>query len=153
MIDTSSSELPPRDVRLAAQALRDAASRWVHISTVSVYSGWPHQTLTESSEVLDCPSDADKSFGHTGSDGSPTKYGYQKAGGERAVSPYRAGARARRVVPSREPRSKAAADSSAQASGEDPKQTDAVPIRPHRRLHRQDLTRPHTAITPAVEDL
>jgi nucleoside-diphosphate-sugar epimerase len=86
VIDTSSSELPPRDVRLAAQALRDVASQWVHVSTVSVYAGWPHQTLTESSEVLDCPSGADESFGYTGSDGSPTKYGFQKAGGERAVS-------------------------------------------------------------------
>ncbi|MEU8570683.1 NAD-dependent epimerase/dehydratase family protein [Streptomyces pathocidini] len=86
VIDTSSSELPPRDVRLAAQALRDAGSRWVHVSTVSVYAGWPHQTLTESSEVLECPSDADEFFGYTGADGSPTKYGFQKAGGERAVS-------------------------------------------------------------------
>ncbi|MEW1828407.1 NAD-dependent epimerase/dehydratase family protein [Streptomyces sp. NPDC088196] len=86
VIDTSSSELPPRDVRLAAQALRDAASRWVHVSTVSVYAGWPHQTLTEASEVLECPSDADASFGYTGADGSPTKYGFQKAGGERAVT-------------------------------------------------------------------
>ncbi|EGX55418.1 NAD-dependent epimerase/dehydratase [Streptomyces zinciresistens K42] len=66
MIDTSSSGLPPRDVRLAAQALRDAASRWVHVSTASVCSGWPHRTPAESSEVLDCPSDADESFGHSG---------------------------------------------------------------------------------------
>ncbi|WP_153450387.1 NAD-dependent epimerase/dehydratase family protein [Streptomyces smaragdinus] len=86
VIDTSSSELPPRDVRLAAHALRDAASRWVHVSTVSVYAGWPHRTLTEASEVLECPSDADRSFGYTGEDGSPTKYGFQKAGGERAVA-------------------------------------------------------------------
>ncbi|HEY8986202.1 MAG TPA: NAD-dependent epimerase/dehydratase family protein [Streptomyces sp.] len=86
VIDTSSSELAPREVRLAAQALRDAASRWVHVSTVSVYAGWPHRTLTESSEVLECPPDADTSFGYTGADGSPTKYGFQKAGGERAVS-------------------------------------------------------------------
>lgn len=86
VIDTSSSEFPPRDVRLAAQALRDAVARWVHVSTVSVYAGWPHHTLTEESEVLECPSDADESFGYTGADGSPTKYGFQKAGGERAVA-------------------------------------------------------------------
>ncbi|UIX33308.1 NAD-dependent epimerase/dehydratase family protein [Streptomyces sp. GQFP] len=86
VIDTSSSELPPRDVRLAAQALREATSRWVHVSTVSVYAGWPHRTLTEASDVLECPSDADASFGYTGADGSPTKYGFQKAGGERAVA-------------------------------------------------------------------
>lgn len=86
VIDTSSSELPPRDVRLAAQALRDAASRWVHVSTVSVYAGWPHEPLTEWSEVLQCPADADESFGYTGADGSPTKYGFQKAGGDRAIA-------------------------------------------------------------------
>ncbi|MEV0480327.1 NAD-dependent epimerase/dehydratase family protein [Streptomyces sp. NPDC050508] len=86
VIDTSSSELPPRDVRLAAQALRDTTSRWVHVSTVSVYAGWPHQPLTDSAEVLDCPPDADGSFGYTGADGSPTKYGFQKAGGERAIT-------------------------------------------------------------------
>ncbi|WP_416962498.1 NAD-dependent epimerase/dehydratase family protein [Streptomyces sp. Agncl-13] len=86
VVDTSSSEFPPRDVRLAAQALRDAVARWVHVSTVSVYTGWPHHRLTEESEVLECPSDADESFGYTGADGSPTKYGFQKAGGERAVA-------------------------------------------------------------------
>ncbi|MER6998708.1 NAD-dependent epimerase/dehydratase family protein [Streptomyces sp. NPDC000410] len=86
VIDTSSSELPPRDVRLAAQALRDRAARWVHISTVSVYAGWPHRTLTEDATLLDCPPDADETHGHTGADGSPTKYGFQKAGGERAIA-------------------------------------------------------------------
>ncbi|MFE0192591.1 NAD-dependent epimerase/dehydratase family protein [Streptomyces sp. NPDC058989] len=85
VIDTSSSELPPRGVRLAAQALSDQAARWVHVSTVSVYAGWPHQRLTEDSELLDCPADADGTYGYTGEDGSPTIYGFQKAGGERAV--------------------------------------------------------------------
>lgn len=86
VIDTSSSEPPPRDVRLAARALCGAVGRWVHVSTVSVYAGWPHQPLTEACEILECPSDADESFGYTGADGSPTKYGFQKAGGERAVA-------------------------------------------------------------------
>lgn len=85
VIDTSSSELPPCDVLLSTSALRDHAARWVHISTVSVYSGWPHQPLTENSALLECPANADASFGYTGKDGSPTKYGFQKAGGERAV--------------------------------------------------------------------
>ena len=86
VIDTSSSELSPREVGLAARSLQDRAGRWVHISTVSVYEGWPHQPLTEKSTLLDCPADADASFGYTGEDGSPTQYGFQKAGGERAVS-------------------------------------------------------------------
>jgi nucleoside-diphosphate-sugar epimerase len=85
VIDTSSSELAPRDVLSAATSLRKRARRWVHISTVSVYEGWPHQPLTEESPLLACPADADESFGYTGEDGSPTQYGFQKAGGERAV--------------------------------------------------------------------
>lgn len=85
VIDTSSSDLSPRDVLLAAAALRDQAARWVHISTVSVYAGWPHQHLTDNSELLACPEDADGEYGYTGDDGSPTTYGFQKAGGERAV--------------------------------------------------------------------
>jgi nucleoside-diphosphate-sugar epimerase len=85
VIDTSSSEFPPRDVLLATETLRPVAARWVHISTVSVYQGWPHHPLTEDSPLLECPPDADESYGHTGPDGSPTKYGFQKAGGEAAV--------------------------------------------------------------------
>ncbi|MFB7512871.1 NAD-dependent epimerase/dehydratase family protein [Streptomyces sp. NPDC056144] len=86
IIDTSSSELPPRDVLLATSELADRAQRWVHISTVSVYEGWPHEPLTEDSPLLQCPPDADGSFGYTGENGSPTQYGFQKAGGERAVA-------------------------------------------------------------------
>ncbi|WP_435208281.1 NAD-dependent epimerase/dehydratase family protein [Streptomyces sp. bgisy034] len=86
VVDTSSSELAPRDVLLAARALADQVARWVHVSTVSVYADWPLHPLTESSPLLDCPADADDTFGYTGEDGSPTKYGFQKAGGERAVS-------------------------------------------------------------------
>ncbi|MFE1787188.1 NAD-dependent epimerase/dehydratase family protein [Streptomyces sp. NPDC059525] len=85
VIDTSSSEFSPRDVLLATEALRPVVARWVHVSTVSVYQGWPHHPLTEDSPLLECPPDADESFGHTGPDGSPTKYGFQKAGGEAAV--------------------------------------------------------------------
>ncbi|MFF9001489.1 NAD-dependent epimerase/dehydratase family protein [Streptomyces achromogenes] len=85
VVDTSSSDLPPRDVLLAATALRKVARRWVHVSTVSVYQGWPHQPLTDDSPLLNCPAEADESYGYTGADGSPTVYGFQKAGGERAV--------------------------------------------------------------------
>ncbi|MFJ4918503.1 NAD-dependent epimerase/dehydratase family protein [Streptomyces sp. NPDC088725] len=85
VIDTSSSELSPRDVLVAARALREATGRWIHVSTVSVYAGWPHQHLTEESPLLEAPFDADEHFGYTGEDGSPTRYGFQKAGGEAAV--------------------------------------------------------------------
>ncbi|MFI0961354.1 NAD-dependent epimerase/dehydratase family protein [Streptomyces sp. NPDC021080] len=86
VIDTSSSDLAPRDVLVAATALRPVVHRWVHISTVSVYQGWPHLPLTDDSPLLECPPDADESYGYTGADGSPTQYGFQKAGGERAVT-------------------------------------------------------------------
>ncbi|MDH6118040.1 NAD-dependent epimerase/dehydratase family protein [Kitasatospora sp. GAS204B] len=86
VIDTSSTELSPRGVLLSTTELRDQVRHWVHISTVSVYQGWPHRKLTEDSPVLDCPPDADETFGYTGPDGSPTIYGFQKAGGERAVT-------------------------------------------------------------------
>lgn len=86
VIDTSSSDLPPRDVLLSTTALGEAARRWVHISTVSVYAGWPNEPVSEDSTLLDCPADADATFGYTGADGSPTRYGFQKAGGERAVT-------------------------------------------------------------------
>lgn len=39
VIDTSSSELAPRDVLLATTTLQTRAQRWIHISTVSVYEG------------------------------------------------------------------------------------------------------------------
>ncbi|MFJ8852388.1 NAD-dependent epimerase/dehydratase family protein [Streptomyces sp. NPDC102437] len=86
VIDTSSSDLPPRDVLLATSALKDCAARWIHVSTVSVYKGWPHSHLADDSELLECPADADENYGYTGEDGSPTIYGFQKSGGERAVT-------------------------------------------------------------------
>ncbi|MFJ4990375.1 NAD-dependent epimerase/dehydratase family protein [Streptomyces sp. NPDC088732] len=86
VIDTSSSDFAPREVLQATTSLRTVVRRWVHVSTVSVYQGWPNQALTDSSPLLDCPADADASYGYTGEDGSPTLYGFQKAGGERAVT-------------------------------------------------------------------
>ncbi|MFJ9523117.1 NAD-dependent epimerase/dehydratase family protein [Kitasatospora sp. NPDC101801] len=85
VIDTSSTELSPRGVFLSTTILRPHVTRWVHVSTVSVYQGWPHHRLTEDGPILDSPPDADETFGYTGPDGSPTVYGFQKAGGERAV--------------------------------------------------------------------
>ncbi|MFE7131429.1 NAD-dependent epimerase/dehydratase family protein [Streptomyces sp. NPDC057638] len=86
VIDTSSGELAPREVGIVVSALRGRVARWVHVSTVSVYAEWPRARLTEGSELLECPADADASVGFTGPDGTPTRYGFQKAGGERAVS-------------------------------------------------------------------
>jgi nucleoside-diphosphate-sugar epimerase len=87
VVDTSASELAPRDVLMGAQALKDAAGRYVYVSTVSVYRGWPDEPLTEESEVLDGPADADAGYGTmpAGWAGPDMHYGRQKAGAERAV--------------------------------------------------------------------
>jgi nucleoside-diphosphate-sugar epimerase len=87
VIDTSASDLAPRDVLAATRALAGQAARWVHISTVSVYRGWPDERLTADSPILDAPADADADYGRmpAGAPGPNVHYGRQKAGAERAV--------------------------------------------------------------------
>ncbi|RBM11373.1 NAD-dependent epimerase [Streptomyces sp. PT12] len=84
VIDTSSADLAPRHVLAAARALEPVARRYVYVSTVNAYRGWPDEPLTESSPLLDAPPDAGEEYGR---DGSPAAYyGTQKAGSERAVA-------------------------------------------------------------------
>jgi 2'-hydroxyisoflavone reductase len=83
VIDTSGNV--PRVVRDGARVLADHADRYLFISTVSVYEGWPVEPLTEESAILECPADAGPDFGTDDPRGYPTKYGFQKAGCERAV--------------------------------------------------------------------
>lgn len=87
VIDTSASSLAPREVLSGARALADAAGRYVYVSTVSAYRGWPDEPLTEASPILDGPADADSNYGKMpdGWDGPDLHYGRQKAGTERAV--------------------------------------------------------------------
>ncbi|MDT3397521.1 NAD-dependent epimerase/dehydratase family protein [Streptomyces sp. B1866] len=87
VVDTSASDLAPRQVLAAARALEGAAGRYVYVSTVSAYQGWPDEPLTEGSVVLDGPPDADEDYGRMpeGWDGPDLHYGRQKAGAERAV--------------------------------------------------------------------
>lgn len=87
VIDTSSSELPPRDVLAGANALESVAGRYIYISTVNAYRGWPDEPLTETSELLDGPPDADGDYGRLpeGWEGPDWYYGRQKAGAERAA--------------------------------------------------------------------
>ncbi|MFM9371902.1 NAD-dependent epimerase/dehydratase family protein [Streptomyces sp. Da 82-17] len=87
VIDTSASELAPRDVLAGAQALAPVAGRYVYISTVNAYRGWPNEPLSEVSEVLDGPADADINYGRlpVDWDGPDWYYGRQKAGSERAA--------------------------------------------------------------------
>lgn len=58
--------------------------RFVFVSSVSAYRGWPLEPLTEESEVLDCPPTAGADYGYEGDPG-PSVYGFTKAGCERAV--------------------------------------------------------------------
>ena len=80
-----SSGQVPNVVLASARALSDAA-HYVFVSSVSAYVGWPVEPLTEESEVLQCPADADGDFGADDPRGYPTQYGYLKAGCERAVT-------------------------------------------------------------------
>ena len=82
VVDTSG--YTARNVLDVARALEPVAGRYVSVSTVSVYAGWPREPLSEDSPVLEAPPDAGPGFGEDVEDG-PTRYGYQKAGCERAV--------------------------------------------------------------------
>ncbi|WP_327074419.1 sugar nucleotide-binding protein [Kitasatospora purpeofusca] len=88
VVDTSASELSPRAVLAGTRALEPVVGRYVYISTVSVYEGWPSEALTVDSPVLDGPADAGPDYGRLPEDwtGPDTHYGRQKAGAERAVT-------------------------------------------------------------------
>jgi 2'-hydroxyisoflavone reductase len=83
VIDTSG--YVPRQVLAACEQLEPVTGRYVFMSTVSVYRGWPVEPLSEASEVLYCPPDAGPDYGEDAEDG-PTAYGYQKSGCELAVT-------------------------------------------------------------------
>ncbi|MEU3648763.1 NAD-dependent epimerase/dehydratase family protein [Lentzea sp. NPDC034063] len=74
----------PREVLAMSQALEPVVGRYVFISTVSAYEGWPTEPLSEDSAVLECPPDAGPDYGYDGDPG-PSIYGFTKAGSERAV--------------------------------------------------------------------
>ncbi|MFP8959123.1 NAD-dependent epimerase/dehydratase family protein [Streptomyces nanhaiensis] len=88
VVDTSASELAPRDVLAGARVLEPVAGRYVYVSTVNAYRGWPTEPLSEDSELLDGPPDADIDYGRLPADwdGPDWYYGRQKAGAERAVA-------------------------------------------------------------------
>jgi len=82
VLDTSG--FVPRETLEVARALEPVVSRYVFVSTVSVYRDWPIKPLVDESAVLDAPSDAGPDFGYDGDPG-PSVYGFTKAGCERAV--------------------------------------------------------------------
>jgi 2'-hydroxyisoflavone reductase len=61
VVDTSG--YVPREVLAGCERLAPVTSRYVFMSTVSVYRGWPVEPLSETSEVLRCPADAGPDFG------------------------------------------------------------------------------------------
>lgn len=85
VVDTSA--YTPEAVDLAAWSLKDRAGRYMLISTVNAYRGWPTEPLTDGSQV----------YGVTGASSSPVptaaevlapsgiSYGQGKAAGERAL--------------------------------------------------------------------
>ncbi len=84
VIDTSSADFAPYRILAGARALEPVAGRYVYVSTVNAYRGWPNESLTEASPLLDAPPDAGDEYGR---ELSPAAYyGVQKAGSERAVS-------------------------------------------------------------------
>src|SRR5882724_2948503 len=83
VVDTSG--YVPREVLAVCELLEPVTDRYVFLSTVSVYRGWPVVALSEGSEVLYCPADAGPDYGEDVEDG-PTRYGYQKSGCELAVA-------------------------------------------------------------------
>ncbi|GAB2872640.1 NAD-dependent epimerase/dehydratase family protein [Streptomyces mayteni] len=84
VIDTSSADFAPRRILAGARALAPAVGRYVYVSTVNAYQGWPYEPLSEDSPLLEAPPDAGEEFGRDGAS-SAAYYGIQKAGSERAV--------------------------------------------------------------------
>jgi 2'-hydroxyisoflavone reductase len=82
VVDTSG--YVPREVLAVCERLEAVTGRYVFMSTVSVYRGWPVEPLSEDSDVQYCPPDAGPEYGEDVEDG-PTRYGYQKSGCELAV--------------------------------------------------------------------
>ena len=63
VVDTSGHV--PGMVTAAASALRPVADRYVYISTVNAYRGWPDEPLADDSPVYDIPADMTPAAGAT----------------------------------------------------------------------------------------
>jgi nucleoside-diphosphate-sugar epimerase len=84
VIDTSASV--PRVVLSCARVLTERVDRYLLISTVSVYSEWPHRGVSETSQVRECAPDVGP-----GPAAVYGTYGTLKAGCERAVDQWFSG--------------------------------------------------------------
>lgn len=85
VVDTSG--YTPEAVDLAARMLRDRAARYVLISTVNAYRGWPAEPLTDESPVYEDVGDDAKPVPSAAEVLAPSgiRYGQGKAAGERAL--------------------------------------------------------------------
>jgi 2'-hydroxyisoflavone reductase len=85
VVDTSG--YVPAMVTTAATALRAVADRYIYISTVNAYLGWPDEPLTDESPTFDAT--AEMTSDAAGADqglASPTEYGQLKAACELAAT-------------------------------------------------------------------
>jgi nucleoside-diphosphate-sugar epimerase len=80
VVDTSGYS--PEMVRASASALRPVATRYVYLSTVNAYRGWPDEPLTDDSAVFDTDGITETV---DASHGSSPAYGLLKAACERAA--------------------------------------------------------------------
>jgi 2'-hydroxyisoflavone reductase len=52
----------PQQVLTAATTLDLVVGRYVFLSSVNVYTGWPNEPLNDASTAFECPPDADAGF-------------------------------------------------------------------------------------------
>ncbi|MFF4383285.1 NAD-dependent epimerase/dehydratase family protein [Kitasatospora sp. NPDC001547] len=88
VIDTSASELSPHVVRSGAHVLEPVVGRYVYVSTVAVYEGWPAEPLNICSPVWVASAGAgpDAVRPSDSASGINPDYGQRKAGTEHMVT-------------------------------------------------------------------
>jgi len=87
VVDTSGHV--PGLVATAARALRPLTDRYVYISTVNAYQGWPSEPLTDDSPVYDVPPDMISATPGADRGMAPAvEYGQMKAASELAAQHY-----------------------------------------------------------------
>jgi nucleoside-diphosphate-sugar epimerase len=83
VVDTSGYS--PKMVDTSARALRPVISRYVYLSTVNAYRGWPDEPLNDDSPTFDTDGDSPAAETVNASTGSSPAYGPLKAACERAA--------------------------------------------------------------------
>ncbi|MFE4977815.1 NAD-dependent epimerase/dehydratase family protein [Kitasatospora sp. NPDC056651] len=88
VIDTSASELSPHVVRLGARTLEPVVGRYVYVSTIAVYEGWPTEPLNTCSPAWAALTSnrPDTAQSPDSTSGINPDYGRRKAATEHAVT-------------------------------------------------------------------